>query len=63
MTVIRALPQMEMRGSAAIARSVFCAAAPTTTFPYDLRSAVRFGNAAGDRSSSLGIRVARTLAP
>ncbi len=32
-------------------------------FPYDLRSAIRVGNAAGDRSSSLGFRVARTLTP
>lgn len=32
-------------------------------FPYDLRSAIRVGNAADIRSSSLGFRVARTLTP
>ena len=32
-------------------------------FPYDLRSAVRFASDAGERSSSLGLRVARTLGP
>ena len=31
-------------------------------FPYDLRSAVRFANAADDRTPSLGFRVARSLA-